>query len=70
MKDKETEQLKRELSKLHNEVALKKNELEKFRLSVNHEKSSQTAKQEQIIDHWKEKYEKVTFALLFKTLDS
>ncbi|VVC28737.1 Spindle assembly abnormal protein 6, N-terminal [Cinara cedri] len=58
-KDKETEQLKRELLKLHNEVARNKNELEKFQSSVNHEKISLTAKQEQIIDHWKEKYEKL-----------
>lgn len=63
MKDRETEQLKRELVKLQNEVAHKKNELEKFQSSVNHEKINLTAKQEQIVDHWKEKYEKVILYL-------
>lgn len=59
LKDKETEHLKRELLKLHNEVANKSNELEKFQSSMNHEKINLTAKQEQIIDQWKEKYEKL-----------
>ncbi|XP_060880104.1 spindle assembly abnormal protein 6 homolog isoform X1 [Metopolophium dirhodum] len=59
LKDKETEHLKRELLKLHNEVANKNNELEKFQSSMNHEKINLTAKQEQVIDQWKEKYEKL-----------
>lgn len=59
LKDKETENLKRELLKLQNEVVNKNNQLEKFLTSMNHEKISLTAKQEQIIDQWKEKYEKV-----------
>lgn len=56
--------MKRELLKLHNEVANKNNELEKFQSSMNHEKINLTAKQEQVIDQWKEKYEKVICYLL------
>jgi hypothetical protein len=59
LKDKETENLKRELLKLQNEVVNKSNQLEKFLTSMNHEKNSLTAKQEKIINEWKEKYEKV-----------
>lgn len=59
LKDKETEHLKRELLKLQNEVIYKNNELENFQLSMNQEKNSLIAKQEKIIDQWKEKYEKV-----------
>jgi len=51
--------LKRELLKLHNELANKNVELEKCQSSMNHEKINLTTKQEQIIDQWKEKYEKV-----------
>lgn len=51
--------MKRELLKLRNEVVNKNNELEKFQSSMNHEKINLTAKQEQVIDQWKEKYEKV-----------
>ncbi|KAL4149113.1 hypothetical protein QTP88_003127 [Uroleucon formosanum] len=59
LKDKETDHLKRELLKLRNEVVNKNNELEKFQSSMNHEKINLTAKQEQVIDQWKEKYEKL-----------
>lgn len=59
LKDKETENLKRELLKLQNEVVNKSNQLEKFLTTMNQEKNSLTAKQEKIIDQWKEKYEKV-----------
>lgn len=59
LKDKETDNLKRELLKLHNELANKNNELENFQSSMNHEKINLTAKQEQVIDQWKEKYEKL-----------
>ncbi|XP_025414780.1 spindle assembly abnormal protein 6 homolog [Sipha flava] len=59
LKDKETENLKRELLKLQNEVVNKSNQLEKFLTSMNHEKNSLTAKQEKIINEWKEKYEKL-----------
>lgn len=59
MKDKETEHLKRELCKLQNELANKKNELERFQSSMDQEKVTFTTKQEKIIEHWKEKYEKV-----------
>jgi len=45
-------------------VANKNNELEKFQSSMNHEKINLTAKQEQVIDQWKEKYEKVIYYLL------
>lgn len=61
MKDKETEQLKRELFKLQNELANKNNELERFQSSMNQEKVKFTTNQEKIIEHWKEKYEKVFF---------
>jgi len=40
-------------------LANKNNELENFQSSMNHEKINLTAKQEQVIDQWKEKYEKV-----------
>lgn len=63
LKDKETEHLKRELSKLQNEVAYKNNELDKLQSSMNQEKISLSAKQEHIIDQWKEKYEKVILYL-------
>ncbi|XP_026809256.1 spindle assembly abnormal protein 6 homolog isoform X1 [Rhopalosiphum maidis] len=59
LKDKETDNLKRELLKLHNELANKNIELEKCQSSMNHEKINLTTKQEQIIDQWKEKYEKL-----------
>lgn len=59
LKDKETENLRRELLKLQNEVANKNNQLEKFLTTMSHEKISLTAKQEKINDQWKEKYEKV-----------
>jgi len=42
-------------------VANKNNELEKFQSTMNHEKINLTAKQEQVIDQWKEKYEKVIY---------
>lgn len=66
MKNKETEHLKRELLRLQNEIINKNNDLERFQSSMNHEKINLTAKQEKIIDQWKEKYEKVI--LLFYKL--
>lgn len=45
--------------KLHKEIENKTNELEKFQSSMNHEKINLNAKHEKLIDHWKEKYEKV-----------
>lgn len=65
MKNKETEHLKRELLRLQNEVTNKNKDLEKFQSSMNHEKISLTAKQEKIIDQWKEKYEKVILFYIF-----
>jgi len=59
LKDKETENMKRELLKLQHEIANKNDELEKFQSSMNHEKISLTSKQDKIIDQWREKYEKV-----------
>lgn len=61
MKDKETEHLKRELLKYQNEVTNKNNLLERLQSSINHEKINLTAKQDQVIDQWKDKYEKVIF---------
>ncbi|XP_050428961.1 spindle assembly abnormal protein 6 homolog [Adelges cooleyi] len=58
-KDKETDQLKREISRLRNEVANKNDELERYQLSMNDEKFSLTSRQEKEISLWKEKYEKL-----------
>jgi len=66
LKDKESKQLKTELAKLQNEVINKNNELDQYQLNMNHEKLNLTAQQEKIINHWKEKYEKVI--LLFNSI--
>lgn len=63
MKEKETEHLKRELLKYQNEVANKNNLLERLQSSINHEKINLTAKQDQVIDQWKDRYEKVIFCI-------
>jgi len=65
LKDKETENMKRELLKLQHEVANKNDELERFKSSMNHEKISLTSKQEKVIDQWREKYEKVISFSIF-----
>lgn len=49
--------------KLQKELEKKNNELERFQSSMNHEKTNLTAKQEKLIDQWKEKYEKVILFL-------
>lgn len=59
MKDKEIENMQRELLKLQNEVVNKNIELERFQSSMNHEKMNFTSRQEKIINQWKDKYEKV-----------
>lgn len=66
MKDKESGQLKKELTKLQNELTRKNNELDQFQSTMNHEKLNLTAQQEKIICHWKEKYEKV--CLMFNSI--
>jgi len=59
LKDKEIENMQRELLKLQNEVVNKNIELERFQSSMNHEKMNFTSRQEKIINQWKDKYEKV-----------
>lgn len=53
--------MRQELLNIQNEILNKNKELEKFKSSMDHEKVNFIAKQEKIIDEWKEKYEKVIF---------
>ncbi|XP_050537192.1 spindle assembly abnormal protein 6 homolog isoform X2 [Daktulosphaira vitifoliae] len=59
LKDKETEILKLEVTRLRNDIISKNNELERYQLSMNDEKCSLTARLEKEISLWKEKYEKL-----------